>query len=238
VIPVPALTRANEPILFDENCRQPGAAWLENNPGKDPHAVSHWWSQFRPDLARHFSHRCGWLGTTIVPAGDVDHWLSCGNRSCGPSPNRHLAFEWSNFRYAAQRINSRKGTLDDQILDPCEIEEGWFEILLPSFQLVPSDRLPASLRQRAKLTLAKLQLGRGEARFIRWHWYCIHWNNGQPDLTALRRDAPLVAVAIEKARLEGRPLPDPTECQPTHLVTLRRRPYAKRNRRIGGDNAG
>ncbi len=238
MIPVAALTCANEPVLFDENCRQPGAAWLENNPGKDPHAVSHWWSQFRPDLARHFSHRCGWLGTTIVPAGDVDHWLSCGNRSGGTSPNRHLAFEWSNFRYAAPVINSLKGSLDNQILDPCEIEDGWFEVLLPSFQLVPGDRLPVSSRQRAEFTLAKLQLGQYRARFTRWHWYCIHWNNGQPDLSALQRDAPLVAAAIEKARLEGRPLPDPAECEPIHLVRPRLRPYAKRNRRIRGDTAG
>lgn len=233
MIPVPAPTRGNEPPLFDGNCRQPGAAWLVKNPEKDPHAVSQWWSMFQPDLAKHFGYRCGWLGTFVMMEGVVDHWFSCGNRRGRPSPNRHLAFEWSNFRYASPRMNSRKGILDDEILDPCEIGDGWFEVLLPSFQLVPGDRLPAAMRQRAELTLAKLQLGRGDqARITRWRWYCSHWNNGQPDLAALKRDAPLVAVAIEKARLEGRPLPDPGVCEPVHRVVGRRRAYAQRHPRV------
>jgi hypothetical protein len=155
-----------------------------------------------------------------------------------PSSNRELAFEWSNLRYADPAINSRKGILDDQVLDPCEIEDGWFEVHLPSFQLVSGDRLPSSLKQRAEFTINKLQLRGHKARFTRWHWYCSHWNNGQPDLSALQKDAPLVAAAIEKARLEGRPLPDPAECEPMRLDRPRLRPYAKRNRRIRGDNPG
>jgi hypothetical protein len=148
------------------------------------------------------------------------------------SPNRQLAFEWSNFRYAAQSINSRKGTLDALLLDPCVIEEGWFEVLLPSFLLVPGDRLPESQRRRAEFTIEKLQLGAHRARFTRWHWYCRHWHAGQPDLPALRRDAPLVAAAIETARLEGRSLPDPTTCEPGFGIQSRRRPYSQRKGRV------
>lgn len=235
MIPVPALTRGNEPVLFDVNCRQPGEAWLAAHLGEDPHAVSQWWSRFQPDLAKHFSHRCGWMGTCIVLGGVVDHWLSCGNRGGMPSPNRQLAFEWSNLRYADPVINSLKGILDDQVLDPCEIEDGWFEVQLPSFQLVPGGRLPSSLRQRAELTIDKLQLRGHKARFTRWHWYCSHWHAGQPDLAALRRDAPLVAAAIERARLEGRSLPDPTTCEPVRGVQSRRRPYSQRNGRVGSE---
>ena len=59
MIPVANLTTDNEPGLFDTNCRKPGAAWLTANPDKDPHDQSGWWSQFKPDLAKHFNYRCG-----------------------------------------------------------------------------------------------------------------------------------------------------------------------------------
>lgn len=34
-------------------------------------------------------------------------------------------------------MNSSKGTLDNQVLDPFEVANDWFEILLPSLQYIP-----------------------------------------------------------------------------------------------------
>lgn len=228
MIPVPHLTRQNEPRLFDGNCRQPGATWLAAHPDDDPHKQSDWWRQFQPDLANHFNHRCGWLATSIELDGIVEHYLSCGPRMGLPSPHRHLAFEWANYRYTTGEINSRKGILDDQILDPCDVQAGWFEVLLPSFELVTTDRLPADLRNQATRTIERLHLRRHKPRFTRWRWYARYWNDGNPDLEALRRDAPLVAEAVEAALNAGRPLPDPNACEPDHVVRARRRPYAPR----------
>lgn len=231
MIPVATLTRENEPPFFHLNCREPGAAWLAAHPEKDPHEQSEWWSQFQPNLARHFAYRCGWLATCIEIDGIVEHWLSCGPRNGTPSPHRLLAFEWTNYRYATGVINSLKGTLDDQIMDPCEVRDGWFEVLLPSFELSVTGDIPDALKEKARTTIKVLQLRRHKAQFTRWRWYQRYWNNGNPDLPALQRDAPLVAAAISKATKKGQPLPNPATCEPGHVIEARQRRYAPRRRK-------
>jgi hypothetical protein len=235
VIPVPPLTLSNQPGLFDVNCRQPGAAWLAAYPANDPHQQSIWWQAFQPDLAAHFSHRCGWLGVSIGLSGSVDHYLACGNRKGNPSPNRHLAFEWTNYRYADARINSMKGNLDDQILDPCMIGPGWFEVVLPNFALRTTAQIPPQDRPKAEFTLKKLKLINGHlARWNRWDWCCRYWNHGNPLISLLLNDAPLVGEAVQRAQQNGDPLPDPTVCQPGHQVRPRRRPYVRQRRSPSG----
>lgn len=231
MIPAPPLDASNEPKEFDGNCRQCGNAWLREYPHNDPHEKSQWWSQFRPNLAEHFSYRCGWQGTWIGLEGVVDHYLSCGNRQGRPSPDRNLAFEWSNYRYALETVNSFKGTLDRRILDPCEVGDGWFKVLIHrGFQLVATDRVPAPLRDRAEFTLKKLQLRKHAARWTRWSWYKMNWNNGSPNLATLSQVAPLVAEAVRQALTAGEPLPDPGACEPYHAIQKRKRAYRPRKR--------
>jgi hypothetical protein len=232
MIPVQKLASANEPSLFDVNCRQPGATFLGENPPRDPHEKSGWWSQFQPDLAKHFSYRCGWTAMTIGLDGDVDHFLACGHRKGSPSPHRNLAFEWSNYRYASGTINSRKGNHDNQVLDPCEIGEGWFEVVLPNFVLVPTALLPAELRPKTKTTIEKLRLFNDfKIRFTRWSWYERYWNKGDPLIELLEKDAPLVASAVRKALDSGVALPNPNDCLPGNQVQSRKRGYGKRTPR-------
>jgi len=47
---------------------------------------------------------------------------------------------------------------DNKILDPFEVEDGWFEIQLPDLQLVITDSVPQAQRERAKYTLKRLRL--------------------------------------------------------------------------------
>ena len=55
------------------------------------------------------------------------------------------------------KINSGKGTYDDRILDPFEVDEDWFEIILPSLQLVLTPLVPPEFRDRAEFTLKQLK---------------------------------------------------------------------------------
>ncbi|MCX6875017.1 MAG: hypothetical protein NTW21_14590 [Verrucomicrobia bacterium] len=229
MIPVPRLTPANEPPHFNVNCRQLGATFLAETPPRDPHEKSAWWSEFQPDLAKHFSYRCGWTAMVIGLDGDVDHYLACGDREGRPSPHRNLAFEWTDYRFASGTVNSRKGNLDDQILDPCKIGDGWFEVLLPNFVLRPTNRLPDELRAKAETTIKKLKLfNEHKVRFTRWSWYQRYWNGGEPLLGQLEMDAPLVAAAVKKALAAGEALPDPSDCLPGYEVKERKRAYARR----------
>jgi hypothetical protein len=234
MIPVTPPSALNEPPLFDSTCRQPGQTWLANpaNAAKDPHSKSQWWSQFKPDLAALFSHRCGWLATSIILEGDVDHLLPCGNGGTPPSPFRHLAFEWENFRYASGVINSLKNASPGDVLDPCAISDGWFKVILPSFQLVTTDSLPPHLADRAETTLETMGLRRGHhARWNRWYWYRTFWTDGDPDIFQLLINAPLVGLAVSAALDAGDELPHPDDCQPQHAIRPRLRPFASRKPR-------
>src|SRR5262245_55684881 len=112
VAPVP------EPSGFDEHARQPGKAWLAQNAGaKRPRD---YWSPFREVLVEGCRDRCSYTAMYTTD-GTIDHF-----RSYKTHPE--LAYEWTNYRYAGSWVNSVKQ--DREVLDPHDVGEGWFEILL------------------------------------------------------------------------------------------------------------
>jgi hypothetical protein len=184
-----------EPPNFDQQTRQPGQRWLHKNldsngqlpKTKRPPAK---WTRFKSHLAASFRNCCGY-SAMYEPVGTVDHYLCCENHP-------KLAYEWSNYRYASGWINSSKGLLDNQVLDPFEVQDEWFEILLPSLQLVLTDAVPAAERERAEFTLIRLHL-RDDERVIRQRrqWYQMYLEE-KISLAALTDVAPLIARAIRK----------------------------------------
>jgi hypothetical protein len=187
MIPVQA---PQEPAGFDANCRIPGNAWLQANPLKDPH-VKPLWTAFTQELRVAFGNRCGFLAM-YIPRGTVDHWMSVKSR-------RELAYEWSNYRYMDHGLNSaKKPGWEGQLLDPFEVGDDWFEIQLPSLQLVVAHIPDAATRARAEFTLEKLHLRDGENVVrLRREWMAMY-ELGELDLNGLRRVAPLLARAVEK----------------------------------------
>jgi hypothetical protein len=176
----------DEPADFDQRARQPGRDWLARNPSA--RRPLDYWSPFRPKLAQGFRHLCGY-SVMYEPIGSIDHFLSF---------RRHpgQAYEWSNYRFASQSINSSKQ--DAEVLDPYEVEDGWFEILLPSLQLVLTAAVPVELRKKAAYTLERLRL-RNDEWVIRQRseWYRMY-RSGELSLEGLRKKAPLIAQAVEK----------------------------------------
>lgn len=125
------------------------------------------------------------------PVGTVDHFLPV-------DANEELAYEWSNYRFASGWINSSKNKAVS-ILDPLEVREGWFEVLLPSLQLVVvPERVPEPMRELAVKTLQRLHLQHDE-RVLRQRrgWY-RKYQEGKLTLEGLRDVAPLIARAVEK----------------------------------------
>jgi hypothetical protein len=173
-----------EPPEFAERARKPGNAWLAANPGAA--RPRDYWSPFRAALAEGFAQRCGYTAM-FEPVGTVDHFVSYRE-----DPTR--AYEWPNYRFASQWINSSKR--DGEMLDPYLVGEGWFEILLPSLQLVMTDQVPLEHRAVAERTLRKI--GR-DPRLMkqRRHWYQTYLD-GNLSLDGLRRHAPQIAAAEEK----------------------------------------
>lgn len=176
-----------EPPEFDERARKQGLKWLEENPDKRP---KDYWSPFKPDLSDGFGSLCAY-SVMFEPVGTIDHYISV-------SRNKTLAYEWSNYRFASAWLNSSKKAEDDKILDPFEVQDDWFEILLPSLQLIVTNHIPDEYREKAEYTVKRLRL-RDDERIIRQRreWYRMY-RDGEVNLEGLKKKAPLIARAIEK----------------------------------------
>jgi len=215
MIHVPSPIRP-EPPLFEEKCRQAGRNWLATQDPL-PHRPRDFWSPFRPDLRRGFGLRCGYYAMYIHD-GQVDHSTSW--KTCKDSGTPELAYEWDNFRFLDGALNSRKRTWDDHLLDPFEVQAGWFEVELPTLFL-RAVRVPPERRETASLTLEKLELDQGpRALELRWEWFEAY-RRGLP-IELLHEKAPLVAQAIERWLSEGKGalpgIPRPVADPYAHLV--------------------
>ena len=192
--------RVPEPSTFDRDCRRPGKQWAAANPqAMRPKPL---WRPFTAALEAGFQHRCGYSAVRIQN-GTIDHFSSWKSRP-------DLAFEWTNYRYADARLNSKKQRLDGEILDPFTVGDDWFEIVLPSLQMRVTDRVPPRMRARAQFTLRRLGLDHDE-RIVAYRaiWWAL-FHRGELTLAGMHQVAPLIARAIERDGIT----PDPTLCPP------------------------
>ena len=181
-----------EPEDFDNKVRKTGVAWLARHPTGRP---KDFWGSCKAQLADGFRNLCAY-SAMFEPVGTVDHYKSC-------NADRQQAYEWDNYRFASGWINSSKRTADDTVLDPCEVEDGWFEIILPSLQLILTEAVPEGVKKIAEHTLTRLHL-RDDERIIRQRreWYRM-FQDGELSLEGLEKKAPLIARAIRKQQAAG-----------------------------------
>ena len=188
-----------EPPDFDAQARQPGNKWLSQNLNENKKLPKGQrppdrWSDFKAQLTTGFGNLCAY-SVMYEPVGTVDHYLSCENH-----PSR--AFEWSNYRYLSGWINSSKGTQDEAVLDPFQVDDDWFEVLLPSLQLVLTDAVPPEELDRAEFTLKRLHLDHDE-RVLRQRrqWYEMYQED-KLTLQGLEAIAPLIDRAVRKQQAD------------------------------------
>lgn len=190
-----------EPSGFDARCRNRGNAWLAANPNSNKYP-NHW-RMFEDDLGRGFSYRCGWTAMWI-DHGTVDHFLPKTD-----SLHRAQIYEWSNYRYASGSVNSSKREF--AVLDPFEVQDTWFEVMIPSMQLILTAAVPPQIRPLAEETLRRLKLVNGtKVRRSRVHWY-EQYRTGKIDHRSLHDHAPLVDRAVLQWEQSGNPLPKLTK---------------------------
>ena len=183
--------RVPEPPEFNLQARVAGNAWLLANP--DETRPKDFWTPFKGDLARGFRDLCAY-SAMYEPVGTVDHFISCHE-------DRSKAYDWGTYRYCAAWINSSKGNVPAaDLLDPFEIQNGWFDIHLPSLQLRVSDKVPDELRERAEFVLDRLRL-RDDERVMRQRreWYRMYQQQ-ELSQAGLESKAPLIAAATAVSR--------------------------------------
>lgn len=157
-----------EPAKFRERAVVRGHDWLARNPDGRP---ADYWSEFRRELGEGFGRLCAY-SVLFTPQGTVDHFVSVDE-------DRSQAYDWGNLRYAAQWLNSSKQDLESsQLIDPFEVENDWFEIILPSLQLVPTSEVPDDELAKVEFIIERLHL-RDDERVLsqRREWYRMYQDN-------------------------------------------------------------
>ena len=199
MIPV---TPAPEPAAFDEKVRQPGRRAIREladglagskdaiPPGKFPPC----WRKVLDELLTSYDRICSYL-CLYIPRGagapSVDHMFP-------KSMHWDQVYEWSNYRLACSLMNTRKGVAD--VLDPFEIEEGWFALELVDFQVVPGEGLPPDVASRVSETIERLRLSDRTCCDARAEYAEDYWAR-EISLDYLARHAPFV---MRELRRHGR----------------------------------
>ena len=205
------VAKTRQPKGFKKDVETRGRTWLAANPAAVSADYPDYWRtagnrKYVRALRVGFHERCGYTAH-LIDHGTVDHLYSKENH-----PTR--TYQWSNYRYASSWINSaKKPQHDGRLLDPYEVRAGWFEVVLPSMQLVLNQaKIPARLLAKAQFTLDRLPI-RDDERVVDYRASCYTQFKNSPDqITArqwLHREAPLIAEAIERwqAANPGQPLP-------------------------------
>ena len=162
VIPQP------EPANFDAKVRQKGLAHLRNNalglanPPPKGVKIPAYWQDCLDELYDSYGGVCAYLAIhfeRIIGGGSVDHFAA---KSTLPGQ----AYEWENYRLACSRMNSRKNRYND-VLDPFEVESGWFRLEVVSGRLYPNPDLEPATLKVVKATIARLKLDDQGCREVR-----------------------------------------------------------------------
>jgi len=185
---------AAEPENFNERVRVRGNRFLRTNPNpsKEEWGKHSYWQDVLIDLWLRYHKVCAYSCHFIAAdtgVRSVDHFVSKHD-----DPVR--AYEWSNYRLAASRLNARKGR--KKILDPFEILPGTFGIHFPSLQVVPGPlcKADANLRSRVVQTCDILGLNDETTCVTNRQNYVETYCSGHCSFMYLRREAPFLAYEL------------------------------------------
>lgn len=176
-----------EPDDFDAKVRQPGLQALARGVAKPPDL----WTLCSLQLWDSYKGICSYL-CVLIPRGmvrTVDHFLAKSKR-------RDLIYEWSNYRLASSLMNSRKREFED-VLDPFEVEDGWFVLELSFLQILPNPDLDPATRTRVQATIDRLKLNDTECRAARATYY-EPWVRGWLSFEQLAEWSPFVARELRR----------------------------------------
>ena len=205
---------AEEPADFDAKVRKPGLRAiaemvgepnLSKRRGRKRDVVANsrdaipadkfpaYWTEALPELLEAYGRVCAYMSFYIermTGAASVDHMLP-------KSLEWQVVYEWHNYRLACSLMNSRKNNYRN-VLDPFEVEDGWFRIELVGYQVIPAPQLPANIEAQVQATIDRLQLNDYECRKLRED-YVNYFNQGDISLNHLRQRAPFLAREIERS---------------------------------------
>lgn len=211
---------AAEPADFEEKVRVPGLRALAEMAGEQPNPPRDrgqpfkkradsrekipsddyppYWTEALPEMMKSYFRTCAYACFYIHPitgAASVDHMAPKSRRWDD-------VYEWNNYRLACSRMNARKNTFED-VIDPCEMIDDWFQLELVGFQVVPNPALAATETKAVVKTIRRLRLSDQDICDIRAEHAQDFWD-GHVSLNHLRKMSPFLARELERqGRLNG-----------------------------------
>jgi hypothetical protein len=174
-----------------------GRQWLKTPGNRSKERPRDYWSNYRESLKHGFHELCGYT-VHWAPVGTVDHFIPWN--SVRGTRYAHQAYQWDNLRYALEWFNRDRGITD--IPDPYTVLTDWFELLLPSLELVATSKVPANELTRVQSVLRWLGKHPNVINTREGYWseYRTLSASGAPCIAfeTLERRAPLLARALTK----------------------------------------
>ena len=188
------------PDDFEVKVAVKGQAFLAKNPNPSSWKNKEFWRDAIDDLRQAYNdicaYSCHWIPND-TGSSTVDHYFP---KSIAP----HLAYSWDNYRLASSRMNSRKREFLD-VLDPFEIETGWFMLDFSTIHVKPLLDLDNVMLGKILRTIERLQLNDERLIKARLKWildYCY----GPLDFDYLKSHAPFIAFELERQSLQDKKL--------------------------------
>jgi len=183
-----------EPPCFDVEVRQRGLLFLQSTPSPNyKQFASHaYWVKATSDMLAAYDNTCAYTGCRIHLDHAIDHFFP---KSLYPQ----LAYEWSNYRLCMSKINQYKGQ-NDRILDPFNIQEGWFKLDFPGCYVVAGENLSTQVLPKVELTIEKLKLNDNQLVVLRYE-IVSSYVDGECEFKILQKYYPYVAFEITRQGL-------------------------------------
>lgn len=169
------VTPQPEPADFAAKVAIPGQQWLNGQgwydaslPEDAPQTVpekTKWktdWTKVGKELYDAYHGVCAYLGIRfeyVTGVSSVDHFLP---KSLYPG----LAYRWQNYRLSCLGANRRKGVRTD-IMDPFEIQDGWFDVEPYTGAISPHKSLSPERQAAVRNTITELVLDEEDCRAMR-----------------------------------------------------------------------
>jgi len=145
------------------------------------------------DMMALYDQQCAYLAMYIEKATGsptVDHFIP-------KSTNWRLVYEWSNYRLSAACVNTAKGVLE--VVDPFEVQAGWFELNLATFHIQRGHGTPNAQHTKIDNTLPLLNLRdcwQQRQEYVKR--YQLGPGNKGIDLAYLEHRAPFIASELRR----------------------------------------
>lgn len=180
-----------EPAGFNAKVRVPGRAFLARvpNPNSKQFRKKEFWKEALQDLKTAYNSICAYSCIWIPGNCSVDHF----------HPKRvrpDLAYEWSNYRLAHDRINSNKGD-STNVLDPFHIQTGWFTLDIATLWIKPDASLQPNVKGPVQKTIEILRLN--DDQWVQMRFDLLNcYLNRELTIAYLQSKYPFIAAEIQR----------------------------------------